>query len=615
MPMLSELPKSDAVTHSEERLLTVRMSDKAKQTLARAAQRDENLRQQMVAARECLFARYEGMITAESQEVELEGSRRYGKILVEYGFRQLEPAKFVLDIFDFSVVDPDNPEGDDSTFFVSHRDGVTVRRKITKGEFMMILRGEFSGEELLACEGIEISDDEVLVFLNFVGALEIHFDASVTVTELMVNYGQVRVMISISALPASRSANPPRNGTLSFYGDGSVIIHDFHIATGACDLDVMFDADFTEVVLPNCYIDPTRNFLGRKLSTSEKAFSRALLVNSVDSLTNDDNFGLEAVTVDYTIEAGDPLTIVDVTGPEVTVAINPDGTITFDPNPGFERPATITYMIEDPGGLQHTAEVTVHVDDKRLLTIQPEDPNGLTDLATGNSLTAENGALAQMVITRDGNLCDLLAVMFDNGGPSMTDALAAVTISAVEIASVHYPDLDGPQFPFVKASVTSHNSADDEVPAATDDAITFSEIEGPGDTDDNFGSDVVTVNGAGNIAIMLSEGVVTIKADGPLVFDAANGDVDKLSVGESRDVTVDCTIEDGVPATTRITISVKGENDGPGAADDTATTPFDTPVTIPGKFREVGDDDRRAGDICPTKLGQLGNVGTWLRKG
>ncbi|WP_299126398.1 Ig-like domain-containing protein, partial [uncultured Winogradskyella sp.] len=62
----------------------------------------------------------------------------------------------------------------------------------------------------------------------------------------------------------------------------------------------------------------------------------------------------------------DPITITATTNPtNGTVTLNPDGTITYTPNPGFTGEDTFTYTICDDGNPQlcDTATVTVTVQD------------------------------------------------------------------------------------------------------------------------------------------------------------------------------------------------------------------------------------------------------------
>lgn len=62
---------------------------------------------------------------------------------------------------------------------------------------------------------------------------------------------------------------------------------------------------------------------------------------------------------------GDPIELHGVpTALHGWVEVNPDGTITYHPNPGYEGPDTITYTIRDPDGLTDQAEVAVQVGDE-----------------------------------------------------------------------------------------------------------------------------------------------------------------------------------------------------------------------------------------------------------
>lgn len=58
---------------------------------------------------------------------------------------------------------------------------------------------------------------------------------------------------------------------------------------------------------------------------------------------------------------GDDLTVTSATSPDGDVTINPDGTLTFEPNPDFNGDTTITYTIDDGNGGTDTATVTVTV--------------------------------------------------------------------------------------------------------------------------------------------------------------------------------------------------------------------------------------------------------------
>jgi len=69
-----------------------------------------------------------------------------------------------------------------------------------------------------------------------------------------------------------------------------------------------------------------------------------------------------------------------------TVTINPDGTVTYTPNPGFTGTDTFTYILEDDNGGRDEATVTVHVADD-----DPGMPTGTDlpdrDLTEGEEIT------------------------------------------------------------------------------------------------------------------------------------------------------------------------------------------------------------------------------------
>lgn len=58
---------------------------------------------------------------------------------------------------------------------------------------------------------------------------------------------------------------------------------------------------------------------------------------------------------------GDPLTVTAATAPNGTVGINPDGTLTYTPNPDFNGPDVISYTVTDPAGNTATSTVAVTV--------------------------------------------------------------------------------------------------------------------------------------------------------------------------------------------------------------------------------------------------------------
>ncbi len=72
---------------------------------------------------------------------------------------------------------------------------------------------------------------------------------------------------------------------------------------------------------------------------------------TIPVLTNDKDVELETLAV-----------ILLSTPPEGTTVVNPDGTITFTPDAGFEGTVTIHYLVEDPDGASSDATVTIEIE-------------------------------------------------------------------------------------------------------------------------------------------------------------------------------------------------------------------------------------------------------------
>ena len=79
-----------------------------------------------------------------------------------------------------------------------------------------------------------------------------------------------------------------------------------------------------------------------------------------------------------------PVLLGTPTSPNGTVTVNPNGTISFTPTPGFVGPATITYTITDPTGLTDTGTVTVTV------TPTNSGPDGIVRGTDGGDLINTN---------------------------------------------------------------------------------------------------------------------------------------------------------------------------------------------------------------------------------
>jgi CshA-type fibril repeat protein len=135
-----------------------------------------------------------------------------------------------------------------------------------------------------------------------------------------------------------------------------------------------------------------------------------------DSATTDED---TPVTIDVldndTDPNGDPLEIVGVpTAGNGTVTVNPDGTITYTPDPEFNGTDTITYTVTDPDGNEATSTVTV--------TVTPV--NDAPEANPDSSVTPLNTPVTFAVLGNDTDVDgDTLAI---SGTPTSADGTVTV---------------------------------------------------------------------------------------------------------------------------------------------------------------------------------------------
>ena len=111
---------------------------------------------------------------------------------------------------------------------------------------------------------------------------------------------------------------------------------------------------------------------------------------------------------------GDPLTVTGASSPNGSVTVNPDGTLTYTPNPDFNGTDTITYTVTDGNGGSATSTVTV--------TVNPvnDAPEAVDDTAT----TPFNTPVTIAVLGNDSDVDgDVLAV---TGTPTSADGTVVV---------------------------------------------------------------------------------------------------------------------------------------------------------------------------------------------
>ena len=292
-------------------------------------------------------------------------------------------------------------------------------------------------------------------------------------------------------------------------------------------------------------------------------------VNDATSTDEDTPVTISILANDSDLD-GNLLTVTLATSPDGTVVINPNGTITFTPMPNFNGVATISYTISDGQGGFDTAIVEV--------IVRPvnDPPVALNDTAT----TPEDTPVTVAVLANDSDVdSDPLTVT------TATSRDGAVTINPDGtitftpnlnfngVTTITYTISDG-NGGTSTATVTLTVAPVNDVPVANPSSAVTNEdtpIILPvlaNDTDADGDPLTVTAASAAN-------GIVTILPDGTVRY-TPNANFNGAD-------TITYTISDGKggTSTSTVTVTVNSVNDVPVAVNDNATTPEDTPVTIP----------------------------------
>jgi hypothetical protein len=268
---------------------------------------------------------------------------------------------------------------------------------------------------------------------------------------------------------------------------------------------------------------------------------------------------------------GDPLTVTNAIAANGVVTINPDGTITYTPNPNFNGVDTITYTISDGNGGTSVATVTVGVG----LVNDPPVATALANLANVDSAPISL-SVASAYSDPDGNPLEFTATGLPAGlsiGPDgvisgTIDPAASQTNNGVYTVTVTASDGQGGAVSRTFTWTVTNPApvaANDTETTPEDTPVTIPVLSNDNDPD----GDPLTITAATS-----PNGTVTINADGTLGFTPApnfNGVA-----------TISYTISDGNGGTAiaTATVTVTPVNDPPVASNDSAVTNEDTPVRV-----------------------------------
>ncbi len=291
---------------------------------------------------------------------------------------------------------------------------------------------------------------------------------------------------------------------------------------------------------------------------------------------------------------GDPLTVTGATASNGTVTVNPDGSLSYKPNPDFHGTDTVTYTISDGKGGTATTTVTINVAPVN------DPPVATADTATTREDTPVTVAVLGNDSDPDGDTLTVTGATVDPTKGSVT-VNPDGTLSFTPAANVNGPVTITYTISDGHGGTTTGTATIDITPAndpATISAGTGSVKEDTPAQSSTSGTLAITDPDAGEAAFQPQTntagtyGSFTIAADGAWSYtlDNTKPNVQALKEGETKTETFTVQSVDGTPTT--VTINVVGTNDGPVANPDTAATNEDTPVT----FAVLGNDTDPDGD-------------------
>ncbi|MCT4555883.1 MAG: Ig-like domain-containing protein [Pelagimonas sp.] len=276
---------------------------------------------------------------------------------------------------------------------------------------------------------------------------------------------------------------------------------------------------------------------------------------------------------------GDPLSVTGVGTPtNGTATLNPDGTVTYTPDPDFTGDDTIPYTVDDGNGGTDTGEIIV--------TVTPDgDPNTAPDAVDDASTTPMNTAVVIPVQVNDtdpeGDVLSTTTATDPANGSVAVNADGTITYTPdadfTGTDTFDYTISDG-NGGSDTATVTVTVAAPGTPPVAFDDATT-TEVGTPVTIDPAL-NDFDTEDPVEDLDITSlgtpTNGTAVINPDGTVTYTP--------DAGFTGTDTFTYEIEDtdglGDQATVTVTVTDDGGNRAPEAVDDTATTEEGTPVTI-----------------------------------
>ncbi|SFJ37360.1 Ig-like domain-containing protein [Jannaschia pohangensis] len=351
---------------------------------------------------------------------------------------------------------------------------------------------------------------------------------------------------------------------------------------------------------------------------------------AVTTLTGDDPDATDEITFAISGGADAALFEVDASSGELRFVDAPDFEIPTDAD--GDNAYDVQVSVSD-GAETVTRDMTVTVTDVNeaaaaqvSISADPDAPEGDSGTTSVTFTVTRTGDTSQAVtvdLARSGTAdgADASGVPTSVTIPAgASEATFTVTVNGDtllepdETITVTITGLDRADHAITENTATHMIENDDAAPAAGDDSIVATEeaavtvdlLGNDSDSDDDTLTltEVRDATGApipfDTPVTLPGGGILTISADGTGTFDP-NGAFEALAEGESSPVvTLTYTVSDGQGGTDigTATFRVDGVNDAPVAVADTATTAFDTPITV-----DVAANDTDVDGGAPTVIG------------
>ena len=324
---------------------------------------------------------------------------------------------------------------------------------------------------------------------------------------------------------------------------------------------------------------------------------------------------IDAATVDLDPATPGQQTTFVVAG-EGTFADDGVGNITFTPQAGFTGTSAITYTVNDnDGGISNTATISVRVNAPPMavndsavtpvnipvtlsVTANDSDSDGVVDTASVDLDPTTPGQQSTFVIAGQG--------AFTDDGASNVTFTPEAGFTGVSSITYTVDDNDGAASNAATIEITVQTG-----PAANDDAAVAS-LDTPV-TFDITANDIAAVNPLDPASVDLDpatpgqQTTFVAAGEGTFSVDGAGNVTFTPEAGFTGTSAISYTIQDvdrGLSNEAAISVRV---NAPPVAADDSASTPLDTPVTLSVTANDADTDgaiDAATVDLDPNTAGQ-----------